>query len=134
MTRGASPLHQILRYTSLFLGTVTIGFGLHYVFFPRSAFNNFGFSAPSSASPDLELLDNILVLFGAKDIFVGVSIWAATLMGSRKIAGINVLALGLCAALDGWVVKNSKGAVPGGEWGHWGYGSVALGVGAAMLT
>lgn len=134
MALGASPLHQTLRYASLFLGTVTFGFGLHYVFFPRSAFNNFGFAAPSAASTDRELLDNILILFGAKDMFVGVSIWAAILAGNRKIAGINVLALGLCAALDGWVVKNSKGAVPGGEWGHWGYGSVALGVGAAMLT
>ncbi|CAI6333765.1 unnamed protein product [Periconia digitata] len=132
MTLTNSALH----YTSLFLGTVTIGFGLHYTLFPRSAFNNFGFAPPSSSvkPSDLELLDSILILFGAKDLFVGVSIWAAALSGNKRLTGVNILALGLCAALDGWIVKRSEGVVAGAEWGHWGYGSVALVLGAVMLS
>lgn len=132
-----TPTPPFLHYSSLLLGTIVFGFGLHYTLFPRSAFHNFGFAAPSylssTTSSELALLDNIMILFGAKDLFVGISIWAAALSGNRKVTGINVLALGLCAALDGWVVKRSKGVVPGAEWGHWGYGGFTLGVGVALL-
>ncbi|KAF1961234.1 putative integral membrane protein [Byssothecium circinans] len=118
---------RILPYLSTFLGTVTFGFGVHYVLAPRSAFSNFGFAAPTF---ELPLIDAIMVLYGFKDLYMGISIWAATWAGNRKVAGINVLALGLCALGDGYVVKSVAGS---GEWNHWGYGSVAVGVGSVML-
>ncbi|PVI03887.1 hypothetical protein DM02DRAFT_652121 [Periconia macrospinosa] len=130
-----SSVSPALHYTSLVFGTIIFGFGLHYTLLPRAAFGNFGFAPPSSSltASDQALLDNIMILFGAKDLFVGVSIWAATLAGNRRLMGVNMTALGLCAALDGWVVKRSEGVSPGAEWGHWGYGSVVLGVGSALL-
>ncbi|KAF2640688.1 hypothetical protein P280DRAFT_507320 [Massarina eburnea CBS 473.64] len=119
-----SPL---LKYISTFLGTVVFGFGVHYTLFPRSAFSHFGFALPTA---ELELIDALMVLYGVKDLFMGVSVWAATWSGNRKVAGINVLALGLGALVDGFVVKGVAGT---GEWNHWGYGSVAVGAGLLLL-
>jgi len=71
-----------------------------------------------------------MVLYGAKDMFMAVAILGSTWFGTRKSAGLVVLAGGLCAGVDGWVVKAQAGT---GEWNHWGYGGVMVGVGLAML-
>lgn len=71
-----------------------------------------------------------MTLFGAKDLFVGVSILAATWVGNRRVAGVLLVAGGLCAAVDGWVVKGFTGT---GEWNHWGYGGVMGVVGVVMM-
>lgn len=70
-----------------------------------------------------------MLLFGVKDVFMGVAIWSATLAGTRRSAGLILLAAGAAAGVDGWVVKQEAGT---GEWGHWGYGSVMGVLGAVM--
>lgn len=71
-----------------------------------------------------------MVLYGAKDIFMAVAIFASTWFGTRKSAGSILMAGAACAGVDGWVVKRQAGT---GEWNHWGYGGV-MGVVGAVLT
>lgn len=71
-----------------------------------------------------------MVLYGAKDLFMATAILASTWFGTRTSTGMILVAGGLCAGVDGWVVKSEAG---NGEWNHWGYGTFMAGVGAVLL-
>lgn len=71
-----------------------------------------------------------MILYGAKDVFMAVAIWASTYFGTRKSAGMILISAGACAGVDGWIVKQEAGT---NEWNHWGYGSVIVAVGAVMM-
>lgn len=70
-----------------------------------------------------------MVLYGAKDVFIAAAIFASTWYGTRKSAGLILIAGGAAAGVDGWVVGEEAGM---NEWNHWGYGSVMVVLGAVM--
>jgi len=74
-------------------------------------------------------MKRVMVLFGAKDLFMAAAILSSTWFGTRRSAGLIVLAGGLCAGVDGYVVNAQAGT---GEWNHWGYGGLMVLVGAVM--
>lgn len=125
MPLSTSP---ILRLLATVFGTIFLGFGTAYTLYPRAAYPTIGLSAPTTPR-DAEIVDAIMILFGAKDLFVGASILAATWLGNRKVAGVLLVLGSACAAVDGYVVKGFTGE---GEWNHWGYGSVMGLVGTLM--
>ena len=59
-------------------------------------------------------------LFGVKDLFMGVAIYASAWLGSRQSLGLILAMASVCAWADGFIVKGLAGT---GEWNHWGYGS-----------
>lgn len=119
----------VLRWAATMFGTIFLGFGTAYIAYPREAFSTFGLPSPTTTT-DLETMDAVVRLFGAKDFFAGFAILTSTWLGNRKTAGLIVLAGSLCAAFDGFVVKTATGT---GEWNHWGYGSV-MGVVGLLMT
>jgi hypothetical protein len=121
--------HPALLWVASFFSTIFLGFGCAYMIWPREAFSTFGFPSPTTRT-DLELMDAVMVLYGAKDLFVGVSTLAATWLGNRKTTGVLLVAGSLCAGVDGYVVNRFTGT---GEWNHWGYGSVMGVVGLALM-
>ncbi|TDZ28358.1 hypothetical protein CTRI78_v012015 [Colletotrichum trifolii] len=58
-----------------------------------------------------------MLVYGARDIFMGLALYAATLFGTRRTAGCILVAASACVAVDGYgyACKISNG----GEWGHW---------------
>ncbi|KAF2660956.1 hypothetical protein K491DRAFT_687772 [Lophiostoma macrostomum CBS 122681] len=115
-----SPLITLL---STIFGTVFLGFGFNYTLRPHEAFAVFEFPYPTNPV-DQKVIDSFCVLYGAKDLFMGVSIYSAAYLGTRKSLGVILLMASVCAGIDGIVVKAHVGH---GEWNHWGYGS-AIGV------
>lgn len=71
-----------------------------------------------------------MVLYGAKDIFIAAAIFASTWFGTKKSAGLVLVAASACAGVDGFVVGKEAGT---GEWNHWGYGSAMGALGLAMM-
>jgi hypothetical protein len=124
---GISRNPSLLWGSSLF-GFIFLGFGVAYMVWPREAFSSLGFPNPTT-KVDLELMDAVMVLYGAKDLFMGVSILAATWLGNRKTAGVLLVAGSMCAGVDGYVVNRFTGT---GEWNHWGYGS-AMGIAGVLM-
>ncbi|KAF2119867.1 hypothetical protein BDV96DRAFT_641739 [Lophiotrema nucula] len=113
---------SFLSLATTVFGTITLGFGVHYIVNPAAAIYNFSPAITTPTQPnDVRTMKAILLLFGAKDVFVGIALLSAVLYGRPKMRGILRLALGLCAAYDGYVMKNLTGT---GEWNHWGYGSM----------
>lgn len=119
--------HPALRIAASIFGTIFLGFGFNYTLRPRESFSTFGFSASPTTLADQQLMDSIIVLYGVKDLFMGVTTYSALMWGSRKTLGAILMMAGFCAWIDGYVVKAQAGT---GEWNHWGYGSAITVVGA----
>ena len=126
MGLSRSPL---LPYLASFFGTIFLGFGATYILSPRTGFSLFGFTSSPTTPADWALMERIMILYGAKDVFIASSIFASTWCGTRRSAGLVMLAAAGCAGADGWVVKKEAGT---GEWNHWGYGGVIGVVGLVM--
>lgn len=126
MGLSRSPL---LPYFSTLFSAIFLLFGLTYILRPRTGFSLFGFTASPTSPSDWALMERIMVLYGAKDVFVAAAIFASTWCGTRRCAGLVLVAAAACAGVDGWVVRQESGT---GEWNHWGYGGVMGGLGLVM--
>lgn len=122
--------HPTIPIAATLFGTIFLGFGFNYIFNSREAFvSSFGFPYPA-APAEQKILDSFCILYGAKDLFMGVAIFASAWLGTRKSLGVILLAAGASAGIDGWVVNATVGH---GEWNHWGYGSVISLLGTVSL-
>jgi hypothetical protein len=77
----------VLRALATIFGTIFLGFGIAYTLYPRTAYPTIGLPAPTTTR-DAEIVDAIMILFGAKDLFVGASILVGTWLGNRRVAGL----------------------------------------------
>jgi hypothetical protein len=122
--------HPIVPLAATLFGTIFVGFGFNYIFNSRQAFiSSFDFPYPAAAE-EQRIIDSFCVLFGAKDLFMGVAIYSAAWLGTRKSLGVILLAASVCAGIDGVVVNKAVGH---GEWNHWGYGSLVGVLGVVSL-
>jgi hypothetical protein len=71
-----------------------------------------------------------LVVYGIRDIFMGLAIYATTYFRNRTALGWILLSASAVAFGDGVVCRMYSGT---GEWGHWGYAPAVLGVGLGLL-
>jgi hypothetical protein len=118
----------ILRYVATSFGAIFFGFGINYVFNPEAAYDIFEFPRMSVQS-DQDIMNAVMILYGAKDLFIGIAIWASVWLGTRKSAGLILMAASGAAGVDGYIVNKMTG---GGEWNHWGYGSAMMVLGLVM--
>lgn len=109
-------------------GTIFIGFGINAILRPANALTFFELARPASAA-DAAAVDALLAVYGVRDIFMGLAIYVASWFGSSRALGWIVVAAAGVAFGDG-VVCWRMGA---GEWNHWGYAPMVLGVGGLIL-
>lgn len=121
-----SPYFRII--ASVF-ATIFLGFGINGILRPRNALEIFEFESPASAS-DQKLVDSLMVLYGARDVFMGLAIYSAAYFGNRKTLGWILIAGSGVAFVDGAVCRAQIGR---GEWNHWGYAPVVAAVGSVLL-
>lgn len=120
----------ILRLLSALFGTIFIGFGINAILRPTHALTFFEFSVPATTSvAERSIIDSLMVIYGARDIFMGLAIYAAAYLGTRKSLGWTLIAASGVAGVDGLVCWG-HGA---GEWGHWGYAPMLTVVGGLLL-
>jgi len=82
------------------------------------------------ASQDQKLVDNLMRLFSARDLFLGGSCFAAWYNGDEQTLGaLLILAAGV-VTMDGWVQKDQVGC---GAWKHWSVVPGLVGIGAGLL-
>lgn len=117
------------RLISTIFGTIFIAFGINAILRPSNALTFFELPYPSSVS-DKVLVDALLAVYGIRDIFMGISIYAAAYFGDRRVLGWIVLAGSGVAFADGAVCKVYAGS---GEWSHWGYAPMLGVVGGLLL-
>ena len=109
--------------------TIFVGFGINGIFRPRSAFEVFEFDFPATPA-DQKLVNSLMMLYGVRDLFMGVAIYSAAYFGTRKALGLILVAGSGVAFVDGAVCRAQVGR---GEWNHWGYAPALTVVGALLL-
>lgn len=118
-----------LRIAASVFATISVGFGINAILRPLNALTFFEFETPASAS-DKKLVDNLMVIYGARDIFMGLAIYSAAYFGDRKTLGCILIAGSGVAFVDGavcWAQKSNA------EWNHWGYAPILAAVGSVLL-
>ncbi|KAF2191554.1 hypothetical protein K469DRAFT_720609 [Zopfia rhizophila CBS 207.26] len=118
-----------LRIAASVFATIWLCFGINGILRPRSALEVFEFDPPASTA-DKKLVDNLMVLYGARDVFMGLAVYATAFFGSRKALGMILLAGSGVAFVDGAVCIAQIGT---GQWNHWGYAPVVAAVGGLLL-
>ncbi|KAK3392687.1 hypothetical protein B0H63DRAFT_386961 [Podospora didyma] len=109
--------------------TIFTAFGINAILRPSHALTFFEFSPPTSAA-DAKLVDSLMAVYGARDIFMGLAIYAAAFFGTKKSLGWTLIAASGVAVADG-LVCYSHGQ---GEWNHWGYAPMITLVGSLLLN
>ena len=103
--------------------------GLRILIEPQFALRVLQFPTPSSAA-DRNLVYGLVRLFGARDLAIGVTAMALWYYGHRKSLGAAILSGAILTVTDGIV----SGQVIGkGQWIHWGFVPLNLGLGLGLL-
>ncbi len=108
--------------------TIFTAFGVNAILRPAHALTFFELPRPSSPA-DARVVDSLMAVYGARDIFMGLAIYSAAFFGTNKSLGYTVIAASAVAVADG-AVCYSHGQ---GQWGHWGYAPILTAVGAVLL-
>ncbi|KAL2194422.1 hypothetical protein P885DRAFT_62899 [Corynascus similis CBS 632.67] len=121
------------QFSALYLGAhafaaIITGFGVNAILRPAHALTFFGIEKPT-ASADAITIDSLMAVYGARDIFMGIAIWAAAFCGSPKSLGWTLFAASGVAAADGLVCY----VYTTGHWNHWSYAPVFAVIGLLLL-
>lgn len=119
---------SVLHLAATAFGTIFIGFGINAIIRPDHALTFFEFAPPVGIT-DHQLVDSLMAVYGIRDIFMGLAIYAATFYGTSKSLGWTLISASAVAVGDG-VVCWSHGQ---GEWNHWGYAPMITVVGSLLL-
>lgn len=117
---------------STVFATIFIAAGINAILRPEHALTFFEFEYPSTLSPAKDVVDALMLVYGIRDIFMGVAMYAAAWHGNRKTLGWIVFVGGIVAVADG-IACRGKGANGKAEWGHWGYAPMLIVVGGLLV-
>lgn len=119
---------RILRVVGSVFGTMSIGFGLNAILRPENALSFFELDYPTTVA-EKSLVDKLLVVYGVRDVFMGLAAYITAYYGGRQPLGWTLLATSGVAYADGYVCwMNGHG-----EWNHWGYAPMLSVVGLLLL-
>lgn len=107
---------------------IGLSFGINSIFRPRAAYEMLELPLPASEA-DRSVIDSLMVLYGAKELFLAFAIYAVGYTGNKRMLGLTIMAACAAAFVDGAVIKAQTG---GGEWNHWGYASVFMVLGGLL--
>lgn len=124
-----SPNSQILPNTAAVLGLAPIALGTNAIFRPRSALGLFDFSPVKDAEAQ-KLIDNLMRIYGARDLAYGLSVLIAWYYGHREALGWIFVAGTIIALVDAWATRLQKGK---GEWNHLPFAILGVGLGGGIL-
>ncbi|KAI9894692.1 MAG: hypothetical protein M1814_002048 [Vezdaea aestivalis] len=129
MAPSAYSQSNALRVAASVFGTFFLGFGVNAIVNPEHALTFFEFVPPTAAA-DKSLVDSLMAIYGVRDIFMGLAIYATAYFGDRKALGAILLCGSGVAFADGFICKASVGK---GEWNHWGYAPMLTAIGMILL-
>ena len=117
-----------LRLIAGIYGTIFIGFGINCMLRPVSALSFFEWEMPSLPS-SRHLIEQIMIIYGIRDVFMGVALYATAYYRATKACGWMLLACSAVAFTDGYVCwMQGKG-----QWTHWNYAPFLTVFGCLML-
>jgi hypothetical protein len=101
---------QLLPSICALIGTIPIGFGVNAFLRPDNALSFF--NGASMPVVNANLVQALVMIYAARDVFMGIAIYATAYYGSRRALGWVMLAGGFNAFIDGLAAQTYLG---GGE-------------------
>ena len=120
----------LIRLAATAFATIFIGFGINAIVRAEHALSFFELTIPTSAS-DRTILEAMSAVYGVRDIFMGLAIYAAAYLGNRKTLGTILVSAAAVAGADGAICKWMVGK---GEMNHWGYAPMVAVVGLCCFA
>ncbi|CZT25061.1 related to integral membrane protein [Ramularia collo-cygni] len=125
------PLSQspAIPWIAYLLSAIPIGFGINAMLNPQNALSWFDFPHPLLPQ-DQELINAILIVYGARDVFMGAALFAAAHYGNdARITGWILILTGAVAGVDGAICPIMEGSLH-----HWSYGPVVFLFGSVLAA
>ncbi|KAL2867492.1 DUF4267 domain-containing protein [Aspergillus lucknowensis] len=120
--------NPFLRLAGAAFGTICVGFGINAFLRPEHALSFFELDYPASGV-ERSVVDNLMYVYGARDVFMGLAAYIAAYFGNNKTLGWILLAISGVAYADG-VICWANGH---GEWNHWGYAPMITAISTLLL-
>jgi hypothetical protein len=124
-----SPTSQVLPNTAAVIGLVPIALGVNAILRPRSGLSILEFAAPKEPETQ-KLVDNLIRIYGARDVAIGVPILLSWHFGDRRLLGWLLITGAFTACVDAWATKLQNGK---GEWNHLPFSVIGVGLGGGIL-
>lgn len=96
--------HAGLAIAAHVFAAICAGFGVNSILRPRAAFEMLELPLPAKEA-DRSVIDSLMVLYGAKELFMAFAIYAVGYTGNKRMLGLTVMAASAAAFVDGAVVK-----------------------------
>jgi len=103
---------QLLPNTAAVFGLIPCALGINAILRPRTALDIFQFPLPTSPEAQ-KLTDNLLRIYGARDISMGLATLIAWYFDDRKVLGWLMISGCVVTTVDGWVSRMQIGKA---EW------------------
>ncbi|KAI0125749.1 hypothetical protein BJ170DRAFT_446035 [Xylariales sp. AK1849] len=125
---GNSHTH-LFANASFFVALMPTFVGINAILRPASALSMLKFSAPPQPEGQ-KLARSLLQMHGARNLTKGLMMLGIWYSGDYTTLGYAMLAQMPVAIVDGFM---SRSQIGGGEWGHWPFALVGLGLGLGCL-
>lgn len=117
------PPSPILPNTAAFFGAIFLGMGINALFRPAAGLEIFGFPRPTKAA-DAKLTDNLMRIYGIRDVYMGAAMLAPWWYGNRVLLGWTTGFTAMVSLVDGLVQVDQTGDRVMNHWGHGGMEAV----------
>lgn len=128
MGQRISQSTSVLIAASAF-ATIFVGFGINAILRPEHALTFFEFETLATTS-NKTLIDGLMFIYGVRDIFMGLAIYAVAYFGDRRALGWILIAGSGVAYADGAICLAQVG---NGQWNHWSYAPMLTTIGVVLL-
>lgn len=126
---GISSQTPAVWHAGAFFASIFVAFGINAILRPRAGFEQFQFKYPTMAD-DQKLIDNLMIIYGIRDVAMGVSMLAAWYFGAREVLAYSLISGSVVAFVDGIANRAVLGY---GQGQHWSYAPMLTIVGAILL-
>ncbi|GMF96935.1 unnamed protein product [Aspergillus oryzae] len=116
-----------LRLAGNAFGTIILGFGINALIRPDHALTFFEWTPPT-VTADRQLVNSLMYVYGVRDIYMGLSVYVASIFGTPESLGWTLLAFSAVAFADGAICWSWEH----GKWGHWSYAPIVALIGTAL--
>jgi len=119
---------QLLPNVAGVAGLVPCALGINAMLRPRSGLQILDFPPPKDKDSQ-RLVDNLMLMYGARDLAVGVPVLLAWYL-DRRALGWLMFVNAIIPCVDAWAAKRQNGK---GVWMHLPFAALGVGLGAALL-
>ncbi|KAK2606479.1 hypothetical protein QQS21_003172 [Conoideocrella luteorostrata] len=114
---------------TLVFGTLPVFLGLNALIRPEAALKAIDFPIPPDGKAQ-ETVFSIIRFYGIRNIAIGYSTILIGIAGNRRLLALNLIGGLAISLVDGFVIKSLRGR---GQWKHWGFAPLVLGLVVALL-